>query len=166
MSTDSDEENGDEEEDDEYSHERMLEQDLEDFAQIKSKSFKSENRKSKNSPWSVLFELIEMNSQDGWIVKGNNKNKKDIAKKSDAHLKKIIGHTAKSATNMSSNMWQIPKEDRFCLYNEWLSEVKAPYHEFISEYQSEYNKTVESLNELRMQEDREIMQSNLNYLFC
>ena len=149
-----------EEEDDEYSHERMLEQDFEDFARIKSSKPEKNNTNMNNSSWNILFQLIEMNAHDGWKIKGNNDKPKNIAKKSDAHLRKIIGHTAKSAANMSSNIWQIAKEDRFCLYNKWLAEVKAPFHEFVSRYQSDYNKTVESLNELRMQEDREIMQSN------
>ena len=60
-----------------------------------------------------------------------------------------------------SNIWRLQIEDRYKLYNKWLIDYKISNQEEIDKLQDKYNKAALNLNEIRMQEDRSIMQNAL-----
>lgn len=72
-----------------------------------------------------------------------------------------FGNDRLAYLNLQSNVWRLDFEQRFALYLNWLEKFKEDEQKQIENLSKKYNETAVNLKELRMQEDRSIMQDAL-----
>jgi hypothetical protein len=58
------------------------------------------------------------------------------------------------------NVWNLSKDDRICLYTWWVNLFRNYQYEQIKNLRPEFNESVNLLKELRLQEDKNIMQNS------
>jgi len=164
--------NDDDDFSDDEEYERILDEDEEIFEQIKKKknTYKQviTNKSSDDYLGTYLNKLeetdliiyeslliqIEEANNDGWIKKSKSKKKSQL-------FKHILSFSKEKITSEPSNIWRLSMEERYRLYNHWLLKFKLDCQVNVDKLEGEFNKSSASLNEIRMQEDRSIMQNAL-----
>lgn len=155
---DEDEENMDDlEMDDDENDERMLDDDF--IVHSKSKTFKSidvnqiEYIENKSE---LIFTENDICKQftSEWSIAGSKKNSNPVKN----HFKKIITWPEHNDI-VTYNLWRLNQAQRISLYNYWVFCFKADKDSIINQLKQQYDACSNSLQELRLQEDRSIMQN-------
>ena len=147
----------DENEENDEEDERKLEDDIEELENILENSqtlitdTDFEFLDAKN-----ILKIIEP-SEDGWKKAGK---KKSNLKPIYAHMRLINSYTSQEP-RLAKNIWDMPMKERYKLYNEWVQTYRNRIQQSLNSLQDDYNKSAAILRELRMQEDRWVMQEAL-----
>jgi hypothetical protein len=118
-----------------------------------------------------LIEDSNKAADDGvqWTQAGNKKKlKKKLLEKVRAHIELIVSFSifspprkSLSSSSTTHNVWRMDYTERFVLYNEWTKAYKKEKQIEIDSLKSKYNEYAAKYKEMRMQEDRQIMQDAL-----
>ena len=157
-----------EEEDDD--EERLLD---EDIIEVKASS-KSNRKNEKDSGFKTQVtdyiadkpELIftekeikeiykETNNNDGeWVTAKSGNSQNEVR-----HFKRILSYN-RERDIMTNDLWRLRIDDRLALYKHWSNLFKSIFRENIDALKVDYNKITTEIGELRMQEDRIVMQNS------
>ena len=92
---------------------------------------------------------------DGWIEVGKKGKPNNSIK---MLLKKITENTVEKEI-LTNNLWSLNSDDRICMYTRWVNLFKRRKTMEIQALKQQYNESFKILQELRLQEDRYIMQN-------
>jgi hypothetical protein len=108
--------------------------------------------------------LIAFNNkkENMWQTKGSKKGKTEL--KSSEFLKSLFkkyGETNLEYINLEleHNVYRLDQRERFLLYLSWLEKFKLAKQLEIDDLANQFNESAQSLQELRMQEDRSILEN-------
>ena len=99
-----------------------------------------------------IKEIFNKNDSE-WVTVGSTQNNEI------KYFKKILSYNA-DRDIMTHDLWCLRIDDRLALYKHWSNEFRNIFRETIETLKNEYNKISTEINELRMQEDRMVMQNS------
>ena len=129
--------------------ERMLD---EDFDILKNARILIEDENITNS----FEEEYDVINEDGFRVV-------DKRGKSANSLKELVKSITENTVEKEiyvKNIWNLSKDDRICLYTRWVNLFRNHQYEKIKMLRPEFKESVSLLKELRLQEDKNIMQNS------
>ncbi len=102
-----------------------------------------------------IYESIESASE--WKTVGKQKYANDVKQ----HLKSITDNDGNFNDIVTYNVWMLELVDRIRLYKYWVNLYKDKCKKDIDGLQRQFNQTLNSLREMRMQEDRVVFENSL-----
>ena len=130
--------------------ERMLD---EDFDILKNARILIEDENITNS----FEEEYDVINEDGFRVV-------DKRGKSANSLKELVKSITENTVEKEiyvKNIWNLSKDDRICLYTRWVNLFRNYQYDQIKKLRPEFNESVNLLKQLRLQEDKDIMQNSI-----
>jgi len=110
----------------------------------------------------LIEDEIENNLEKEYNVINENSfeevDKRDINTTKEL-IRNITENTAEKEIYIK-NVWNLSKDDRICLYTRWVNLFRNYQYEQIKNLRPEFNESVNLLKELRLQEDKNIMQNS------
>ena len=88
----------------------------------------------------------------------------DTRGKSANSLKELIKSITENTVEKEiyvKNIWNLSKDDRICLYTRWVNLFRNYQYDQIKKLRPEFNESVNLLKQLRLQEDKDIMQNSI-----
>ncbi|RNA29469.1 NFX1-type zinc finger-containing 1, partial [Brachionus plicatilis] len=157
-----------EEEDDNFNKERILDDNFDDFTSTKVLNLDTKELLKKEE----LYDMIKTYryqmgySKEGkWKVKKGKKVIDADFEKLETTLEKIFAKTSNQYSNNDlsliencPNIWRLDYTQRHLLYFHWVNKYKNEQEEKIKQLNNQYNNEINQMQELRLQEDRSIMQ--------
>jgi len=155
-------------------NERMLEDDfdwikeLENMEIMREKAFEELNSRQANSEI-ISFEDIEdfrklLNiGWNHWKTIQSKKDRRNKTSKSELYFLEMLEKNAdkniyEQNIHLEQNLNRLDYSERFLLYKSWVDKYKQIKQEEINKLIDDYNQAAQSLQELRLQEDRSILQ--------
>ncbi|CAF1087216.1 unnamed protein product, partial [Brachionus calyciflorus] len=155
--------------DDSVNEQRMLEEDFINFQDLKLEEFNFNFTGILNIP--EIYEMIKAYkklhgiNESGWKIKKNKKSEDPDLVYLEENLKNIFSHLTNrfdqddlDLIENTSNIWRLTYPERYLLYLKWLNRYKADKQMQIQNLSNQYNQETNILLELRLQEDRSIME--------
>jgi hypothetical protein len=93
----------------------------------------------------------------------NENSFEEVDKRDINTTKELIRHITENTAEKEiyiKNVWNLSKDDRICLYTRWVNLFRNYQYEQIKNLRPEFNESVNLLKELRLQEDKNIMQNS------
>lgn len=146
----------------------MLEDDI-TWSDQMEKEFEKLNKKQLSNEI-TKFEEIEhirsiLNGKSGkWQTVRSKRDKKQNQFESQSYflemINRIPSHDSAQASNvyLEPNLNRLDHEERFLVYMSWASKYKKAKEEEINQLSIQYNQSAQMMQELRLQEDRSILQ--------
>ena len=151
-------------------NERMLDDNIEEPISKKIEIFETNEIIKKEELYEIISKYKKSLgiSENSWKMKKGNKSKNADQVKLEHVLEKIYSYAHKNYTDKDfeliencPNIWQLDYNTRYLLFFHWINKYKDAIEEKLKILNNYYNKEVAMLQELRLQEDRSIMEDAL-----